>query len=310
MVHSQVADSRSPSLALSNLSFEPHPAFSMHNGDIVLQSSDFVLFGVHQCILSFSSAVFHEMFLLPSPAPPAFSPASVTNTKSRRQPILVSESAMVLDAVLQLLYPMPPPVFDDLSQLVPVLAACIKYELSAACRVVRQSLLSTTFLLREPVRVFAIACRFGLREEASEASRATLRVNLLEMPPCDELRYVSAYDYHRLLALYQTRGQSACGLLSSRSRNCPLSCSGCSPTGAGRYDYPPRWWMEFERRAKEELRRRPLTDVIFSMRFLADCAKAGCASCGTSILESFVFMESLKTEIDALPDALPFSGDH
>ncbi|PVF96308.1 hypothetical protein CPB86DRAFT_512912 [Serendipita vermifera] len=306
MVHSQVADSGSPSLAPPNPSFEPHPAFSVHNGDIVLQSSDFVLFGVHRCILSFSSAVFHDMFLLPSPSPPA----SVTNTKSRKEPILLTESAIILDALLQLVYPMPPPIFDDLSQLVPVLSACIKYEMSAALRVVRQYLLSTSFLLREPVRVFAIACRFGLLEEASEASRATLRINLLEIPPCDELRYVSAYDYHRLLALHQSRGQAARGLLSIRSRNCPLCCAGCSPTGAGRYDYPPRWWMEFERRAKEELRRRPLTDVIFSMRFLSECAKAGCASCGTSILESFIFMEDLKKEMDALPDALPFSSDH
>jgi len=74
---------------------------------------------------------------------------------------------------------------------------------------------------------------------------------------------------------------------------------------------PPRsggtvalWWIEWERRAKEEVTRRPLTDIIFSLKFLSECASSGCRQCGTSVLESWTFLEKLKEEMDALPDMI------
>jgi len=64
------------------------------------------------------------------------------------------------------------------------------------------------------------------------------------------------------------------------------------------------WWMEWERRAKEEITRRPLTDVIFSLKFLSECANSGCQQCGASVLNSWTLLEKLKEEMDALPDTI------
>jgi len=191
-----------------------------------------------------------------------------------------------------------------------VLAACLRYQMTSACIILRQQLISTSNLLREPLRVFAIACRFGLVAEAREASRATLQIDIMNAPLCEDMRYVSAYDFHRLLVFQRQRAEAARSLLSRRSRNCRIRCSQCSRGSSGRYSTAPRWWYEFERRANEELTRRPLTDIIFSMRFLSDCAKAGCASCGTSLLDSHAFLETLKAEIDRLPDALSPMGEY
>lgn len=281
-------------------SFSPHPAFKPPRGDVLLQSADSTIFSVHRSILMEGSTVFSDMFCAPS----VQSSSSVgRTTREDEEIIIVAEPGYVLDALLRFLYPLPEPTFDSLSDLSLVLSACIKYDIPTALNVVRRNLVSPVFLSREPLRVFAIACRFGLQEEACEASRATLRITLLDAPLCDELRYVSAYDYHRLLTLHRSRASAARGLLSLRSRNCPVRCSQCSG-GEGKYGSVARWWHEFERRAKDELSRRPLTDIIFSMRFLSECANAGCGRCGTSILDSYLFMEKLKADMDSLPDTI------
>ena len=67
---------------------------------------------------------------------------------------------------------------------------------------------------------------------------------------------------------------------------------------------PPRWWDDFVLRAKDELRARPTSDVVFSMAFLAQSAQAGCERCGGSILAAHAFLEELKKNIDALPSTI------
>ncbi|KAG8817882.1 hypothetical protein FRB91_003484 [Serendipita sp. 411] len=281
----------------------PHLVFAPYNGDVLLQSSDAVLFGVHSCVLALASPVFRDMLSTSSLASPSQSPAG---SFFIRKPIALSEPAHILEYLLCLIYPLPPPSFDNLSFLTLVVEASIKYKLSSVTNTLRRHLLSPLFLHRHPLRVFAIARRFDFLGEASEASRASLDVDMFSVPISEELRYISAYDYHGLLTLHYSRSQATRDLLSSRSKDCPLRCVQCSYDDSGGYELPPRWWLVFEKRAKQELRRRPLTDIIFSMQFLSKCANAGCPSCGTSILNSFEFMECLKAEMDALPDAISF----
>ncbi|KIM25216.1 hypothetical protein M408DRAFT_221923 [Serendipita vermifera MAFF 305830] len=286
----------------------PHryATFEVANGDTLLQSSDSFSFSVHRCLLVRASPAFCDTFHIPPIAIPC------SSVVPNLVPIPISEPAYVLDALLRFMYPLPPPSFNDLSQLAPVLAACINYQMAPAISILRQQLVSPKFLLREPLRVFAIARRFGLTAEVAEASRETLRIDLSEAPFYEEMKYISAYDLQCLLVLHRQRGKAARSVLSARSSACRLRCSKCSRDNMGQYTLPPRWWREFERKAKEELTRRPLTDVIFTMRFLSECANAGCSSCGTSLLDSYEFLETLKAEIDALPDALPLTpaGDN
>ena len=56
------------------------------------------------------------------------------------------------------------------------------------------------------------------------------------------------------------------------------------------------------RSARDELRARPTSEVVVSMGFLQEAARAaGCERCGACILASYWWFERLKLEIDALP---------
>ena len=304
--------------------YPSHSFFKAPNADIILQSSDGVLFHNFRWILAEASPVLRDML-----GPP---PTNTIVPESLER-ILLPEPASTLELLLRLIYPVAPqPEFTCLLTLKAVLAAALRYGVALASKTLRQALVSQNFLENETLRAYAIACQFGLDDEAKIISRATLAIALLDEPPCNELKNISAYDYCRLLSLHNTRATAMKGVLALRSASCPIRCPCCSNTsyeplislsseyhrgdwGGGRMAInergPPRasgrvalWWIEWERRAKEEITRRPLTDVIFSLKFLSGCANSGCPQCGTSILDSWILLDKLKEEMDALPDMI------
>jgi hypothetical protein len=183
------------------------------------------------------------------------------------------------------------------------MSTAAKYDTTAVMDRLRVLLVSPAFLETAPVRVFAIASRFDLEEEAKMASKHTLGVRVLDVPLCDDLRHISAYSYHRLLDLHRRRGEAARQALCAPPEE--LRCMQCN--GQQRFNAiaPPKWWGEFATRAGEELRSRPTTEVIFSLRFLMQSAHAsGCGRCAGSILESYLYLDALKAKIDALPSTI------
>jgi hypothetical protein len=108
-------------------------------------------FPVHKCILAAASPFFADMFSLPQPDSSTF-----------KEPILTTESACVLEILLQFLYPIPNPTISDLDTLVAVLTAAVKYEFEHVVDSLRRTLVAPSFLAESPLRVFAIACRFDV----------------------------------------------------------------------------------------------------------------------------------------------------
>ncbi|KAI0298820.1 hypothetical protein BC826DRAFT_967181 [Russula brevipes] len=269
----------------------PDPIFNAPDADVVLRSDDArpTDFRVHRCILLAGSPFFQTLFSLPQPK----------CADEARVPVLdVAEPSVVLDPLLRFLYPVPDPEVPSLDMLVPLMCAAAKYDMTAVMNRLRVLLVSPAFLEAAPVRIFAIASRFDLEEEAKLASKYTLHVRVLDMPLCDDLRHISAFSYHRLLDLHRRRGEAARQMLCAPEE---LRCMQCNGALYGAVA-PPKWWGEFVARAGEELRSRPTTDVIFSFKFLVESAHAsGCARCSGSILESYIFLDSLKAKIDALP---------
>lgn len=266
--------------------------FDYPDADLILCSSspDAVQFRVHKCVLAASSVFFEHMFSLPQgPAEGASLPV-----------VDVAESAHTLENLLRLIYPVPRPNIDSLDELVVVLEAATKYELAAAIEHLRILLVQPQHVLSDPLRVYAIACRFELEEESKIASRHTLQIKVTECPLSEDLKYISAYQYHRLLDLHRRRAVAAVELLVYENE---VKCMMCNGTHYGDF-YPPKWWKNWEARAKTELHERPATDVIFSWAFLAESANAGCERCGGSIMDAHWFLEKLKNKIDALPSTI------
>ena len=265
--------------------------FNAPDSDIVLVSGEPeqpTEFRVHQCILAVASPFFKSMFTLPQ------SPA----VDDQIPVVPVSEPRTTLDAILRFVYPIPDPFIDSLDDLAPVLGAAVKYDFVAIISTLRKILISPRFVQTAPTRVFAIACRYDFEEEAKFASRYTLGVNVLDCPLSDDLRHITAHSYHRLLDLHRQRARCAQELLKIPENVKCMQCNGSSYTVFA----APKWWHEFESRAKEELAARPTTDVIFDMRFLSRVANAvGCPRCPGSVMDSHLFLEDLKKSIDELP---------
>lgn len=261
-------------------------------------AADFILrsgppatdFHVHRLLLSLASPFFDQMLSLPQPSPRELTKIPIVE---------VSEPPEILQLLLQFIYPIPDPTIDDdIDTLILVLHAAIKYDVLPAIESLRRQLVSENYLQQSPTRIYAIASRYELEEEAKLASKYTLGINILDAPLSEELRYISAYSYHRLLALHHSRAKAAIALLRLRD---DVKCMECNGT-YGAFSEGPKWWLDFRRRAAEELAVRPTTGVIFTMEFLSKSFQyVECRKCPLSLLESWSFLEDLKRQIDESP---------
>ena len=169
--------------------------FKWPDGDVILRATHGTEsrdFQVHKLFLSFASPVFKDMFGLPQP------PSATSNVHI----IDMVDPPRALDVVLHFIYPsIDPPAINDLTFLSEVLALADKYEIRVARSRLRSPLVE--FAKIEPLRVYAIACRFGFEDEMKIASSLTTSTHLpglTELP--DEFKSIPATEYHRLILLH------------------------------------------------------------------------------------------------------------
>jgi len=146
-----------------------HPSYSASDADIVLSSSDNVLFGVHSIILKHASGVFNDMLSMARDV-----------TEKSSDPIYLSEDGVILKALLDISYPCPGlPDDSPLDFLHELALVARKYDMPGAMNCIRRHM----FLLTpEPgpssLDRYGIACEFGWEREAKLASTGTLSVDL------------------------------------------------------------------------------------------------------------------------------------
>lgn len=269
--------------------------FCASDADLILYSSDRVEFRVFSRILIESSPVFRDMVSIPKPP----EMQGVVNA------VHLDENGETLELLLQFIYPMPDPSFSTFDILKRLMKAADKYILEGSTHSLKRILVSPTFMDRDALRVYAIACMYGHQAEAKIASRHCLKVDiLLQADIHEELGLISGKDLLRLIRLQQTRAGE---ILSILNRSAPTTCNNChgGTTMGGSI-----WWSEFKARAKEEIRVRPLTDAILQPGFLASCVthavSAGCPQCATNYLSTGTQarLAQIKGLVDALPDTV------
>ena len=131
--------------------------FNVPDGDIILRaqgSPNHHDFRVHKLVLSLASPVFREMFGIPQPRQ---NPLNVDI-----EVIDVTDPPRGLDLVLRLIYPFLPPNVNSLDLLVEGLVIADKYNIEGARARLREPL--NKFINGAPLRVYAIASRFGFDE--------------------------------------------------------------------------------------------------------------------------------------------------
>ncbi|KAI0642184.1 hypothetical protein C8Q79DRAFT_1013484 [Trametes meyenii] len=168
--------------------------FDRDDADFVLRSSDQVDFHVHRVILTMASSVFETMLTLPQPE---------GNTKIERPLVDVSEDSETLDVLLRVCYPTSAPELRDIPLLRKVLEAANKYDIPAVLTLVKKAMVQPELLDSDPLRIFVIACRFGMEPEAQAAAKKTALRNFVvgSVQVCPELEDISAGAYYRLLQL-------------------------------------------------------------------------------------------------------------
>lgn len=171
--------------------------FDAEDADIILRSAGSEVFRVHRCILSIASPIFGHMFALPQPQ----------DTTGQLPHIDLPETTSTLDILLRYIYPIPSPKIEDFVTLSNVLVSAEKYGAEGVISRLRTILISPHFLDLDPLRVYAIACRWSFLEEAKFASTRTVYVDLAKQGEgcTEDMRYMSGLDYHRLLVLQQAR---------------------------------------------------------------------------------------------------------
>ena len=176
----------------------PDGMFNWPDGDVILRATDGTEtrdFRVHKLFLSFSSPVFKDMFNVPQP------PSSSTPWDGV-EVIDVADPPRALELILRFIYPSSTlPVIDDLTVLSEALVLADKYDVEVARSRLRSSF--TEFAKAEPLRAYAVACRFGLADEMKIASAHTISIHLPDLADLpDEFKLVPATEYHRLILLH------------------------------------------------------------------------------------------------------------
>ncbi|KAG9103852.1 hypothetical protein FRC06_007530 [Ceratobasidium sp. 370] len=226
------------------------------------------------------------------------------------------DHADTLEAMLCFIYTgRSKPIVRDVEHLRTLLKAARKYEIEAARHALGTAVL-LDYAKKEPLRAFAIACEFGLADQAVLISKDTLEVDIMASDKYNDLGRVSLSYYHRLIQLHRRRAAEAIDILQLIDNEQPMYeadppfCRGCGTNAT--------WWQVFVEHGCIELRRRPVSTTVFSPNFLAKCVRTSrqiCEDCVDSYMHtrSQKLLARLKEDIDALPtyimDAGPFSLD-
>ena len=156
--------------------------------------------------------------------------------------------------------------------------------------------MSPKFLENEPVRVFAIACRYELEVEARLAAKHTLAHSLLG-PFSRDLDHISAATYHRLLEYHQRCAIAAHTLTTnlrwlSKSNWIWFRCGNCPPHNSKRWladgtlNTSTQWFIEYLERAKDALKDQPVPKKVSELSLMAPFLEkaASCDFCRPTAL--------------------------
>lgn len=147
----------------------PPPFDASSTGDCILSTPEGVHFKVHRAVMSIASPVFADI-------PQARSPDDDT-------PIIrVTEGPKTLTTLLTMIYPVDPPIINDLDLMLDVVEAYHKYSITLGrlrrCPGFRELLVGTAIEPELGLRLYALAWRVGLEEEAKIVSRYLHKADL------------------------------------------------------------------------------------------------------------------------------------
>ena len=233
--------------------------FNRSSADVILRTVDNVDFRFYKLLLSLASPFFANMFALPQPAP---LDSAADETKYGLPIIPVSEKSAIVRKLLSFcspIYDTDVPALENLDIVMSVLDAADKYDMKRVGKFIVSLITAPHFLEKEPMRVFAIACRYRAQEETAVAARYMLRFAVWEPTYVAELDFISGSDYQRLVKYHARCGRAMSHLVRKwpTSPLPPLDCKFCRKKGISRLSM-----KEYQDSAIEALRLRPCVETL------------------------------------------------
>ncbi len=185
-----------------SLQADPEPIASSNalfddpEADVVLRSRDSQIFRVLKLYIIRSSTVLGDLIRAASDSSGA---ANVDSKEERLPEVQLYDSSTILSSLLTFIFPLPPLLPSTLEETIELLSVAQKYEMSSVLTHIRGSL-----ALQDPPFIrsengflaYSVAQRYGLRKEAIQAARLTLKFPLTIESP--ELRVVPGVYLHEL----------------------------------------------------------------------------------------------------------------
>jgi len=268
-----------------------HPLFSSPESDTVLGTKDGVLFRVHSFTLKTTSGWFRAMFSLPQ-----------RTSVGTPEVLYVDEDAATLEGLLRMVCGLPIPQLHSYEIIEPLLYAAEKYDMSGPLSIARALLMTGPFL-SDPLRLYALACRYGWDSEAKRASTQTLALNLHAPEHRLTLRKLGTEALLSLFELHHSRRESLRKCLNEYPfvKDTGVStCSNCHAT----VNY--QTWRELKYVIVLEMDRRPLGDTILNVGLndwpaARACWNAKCLACERVLYDKKETLKGIKDVIDQLP---------
>lgn len=201
--------------------------FDRVDADVILLSSDNVEFWVFKVILSLASPVFEGMFWANG--------SKMSRSDTSAPTLQVSESSTTLETLLRLIYPTTTLTLQSYDDAKAFLEAVAKYKISDVVLRRAKHMVSTKYMEKQFMSIYALSCRYGWKDLALAAAKESLRVDVLQstVPYTGEMEEMTAACYHRLLLYHRACGTAAHNADSNQDwfppsyTRCPSTCKKC-----------------------------------------------------------------------------------
>ncbi|TDL26528.1 hypothetical protein BD410DRAFT_524829 [Rickenella mellea] len=229
---------------MSNTQF--HPSYNSQDGDLVLSSSDNVLFRVNSDVMRRASGFFKEMYEMPRSDDEKPGPLTATaNTVATALDIIYPDRDLPAPS-----YPIGLPAFttpclyDFVEQLQSFADSYSMPKVTLYVRSLIATGIASDSFRSSQLQLFALCCEYGWEEEAKQASTGTLDLDL-KSPECDEaLDRLSVRNLRRLQDLHYRRRRAFLDVMEFKSpdlmrpEDVVTDCLQESSTHTGKHYWP------------------------------------------------------------------------
>ncbi|KAF8632924.1 hypothetical protein AX15_001644 [Amanita polypyramis BW_CC] len=189
----------------------PSPFGPSTKADAVLRSSDGVDFYVTKSFLAFLSPIFDTLFENSNDVL-----REIDGIGQELSVFSVKEDSATLFGLLCFLYPnADEPGFKHFETFRKIWVAAQKYEIPFVAQKLERSLLSSSYIREEPLRVFAVGVGLRRKKVIDVAAMNTLAKPLTDLGCAEELHSITGASLYRLMEYRSKCAEIACHLLDS-----------------------------------------------------------------------------------------------